>query len=242
VSDSTAVAERLARIEERIAAASKRSGRSRGDVRLVAVSKRQPVERIAAAVRAGLRDLGENRVQEARDKREAVLAAIEDAPPPRWHLIGSLQRNKAALATALFDRIETVDRESLAAALARHAQAAGRRLPVLLQVNISREPQKGGALPEGAAELLAACAAHEALEVVGLMAIPAAVRDPEASRPAFAQLRALRDTLSRGPGGRSLTELSMGMSSDFEVAIEEGATSVRVGTALFGERTPREER
>lgn len=235
------IADRLSRIHERIAGAARRAGRSPDDVRLVAVSKRQPVERIAAAVRAGVRDLGENRVQEARDKRAAVLAAIGDAARPRWHLVGSLQRNKAGLATELFDSIETVDRESLAASLARHAREASRRVPVLLQVNISREPQKGGVAPERAAELLAACREHDSLAWVGLMGIPAANRDPEASRAAFAQLRALRDTLQGQPGGDSLRALSMGMSGDFEVAIEEGATSIRVGTALFGERDANQE-
>ena len=235
------IADRLSRLQERIASAARRAGRSPSDVELIAVSKRQPVERIAAAVRAGVRDLGENRVQEAGNKRAAVLAAIGDAARPRWHLVGSLQRNKAALAVELFDSIQSVDRESLAITLARHAGEAGRRLRVLLQVNLSREPQKGGVAPERAAALLAACRESEALEVVGLMAIPAAARAPEASRAAFAQLRALRDTLQGEPGGESLRALSMGMSGDFEVAIEEGATSIRVGTALFGERDASQE-
>ena len=232
------IGERLAAIEARIAAAAERSGRRREDIRLVAVSKRQPVERVIAAVRAGVRDLGENRVQEARDKRAELLAGIGDAPAPRWHLIGNLQRNKAALACELFDSIETVDREPLARALGRHAYGHGRRLPVLLQVNVSREPQKSGVAPdpEAAAALLAACNGEPGLEVVGLMAIPAAQSAPENSRPAFAQLRSLRDTLRSEPGGAGLTQLSMGMSGDFEIAIEEGATSVRVGTALFGDR------
>jgi len=236
------IAQRLSDVRERIAAAARRSGREPDEVRLIAVSKRQPVERIAAAVAAGVRDLGENLVQEARDKRDAVLAAIGAAPAPRWHLIGTLQRNKAALAVRLFDSIETVDRIALAQALAKRASQAGRTLPVMLQVNISCEPQKGGIAPEQAGELLAACAELEPLRVVGLMAIPAAVETAELSRPAFAQLRALRDTLRNEPGGAALEQLSMGMSSDYEVAIEEGATSVRVGTAVFGERTPRAER
>jgi len=234
------IAQRLERVRQRIAAAAERSGRCADEVQLVAVSKRQPLARVTAAVRVGVRDLGENRVQEARDKIELVLAGIGSAPPPRWHLIGSLQRNKAALAVQLFDRIETVDRISLADALARRAEQAGRRLPVLLQVNVSREPQKGGVAPEETRSLLSACVGHGSLEVVGLMAIPAQARDPEATRPAFAQLRVLRDTLRSEPGGESLTELSMGMSSDFEVAIEEGATSVRIGTAIFGERVAEE--
>ena len=233
------IVERIAAVRERVAAAAARSGRSPDAVQLVAVSKRQPLERVVAAVRAGLQDLGENQVQEARDKREALLAAIGDAPAPRWHLIGTLQRNKAGLATRLFDRVETVDRVRLAEDLARHAEAAGRRLPVLLQVNVSGEAQKSGVAPEDARALLEACLRHEAIEVVGLMAIPRAETDPEASRPAFARLRALRDTLRSDTGVETLHELSMGMSNDFEVAIEEGATSVRVGTALFGERRSR---
>jgi len=234
----TALTDRIEAVRERVAAAAARSGRPADAVRLVAVSKRQPLERVALAVRAGLRDLGENQIQEARDKREALLAAIGDAPPPRWHLIGTLQRNKAGLATRLFDRIETVDRARLADALARHAESAGRRLPVLLQINLSGEAQKGGVAPGEAPALLEVCRRHASLEVVGLMALPRANPDPEASRPAFAQLRALRDTLRTEAGHDTLRELSMGMSNDFEVAIEEGATSVRVGTALFGERRP----
>jgi hypothetical protein len=231
--------DRIARIRHRIAEASVRSGRAPDAVRLVAVSKRQPLERVVGAVLAGVRDLGENLVQEARDKREALLEAIGDAPPPRWHLIGNLQRNKAGLATRLFDRIETVDRARLADALARQAEAAGKRLPILLQVNTSGEATKSGIAPEQLPELLAVCHRHPALEVVGLMAIPKASEAPDASRPDFARLRTLRDTLQTEPGGASLHELSMGMSNDFEAAIEEGATSVRVGTALFGERATR---
>lgn len=226
-------------IQARIAAAAARSGRSPDAVRLIAVSKRQPLERIAALVRAGARDLGENLVQEARDKREALLAAIGACEPPRWHLIGALQRNKATLAVDLFDCVESVDRASLARELAKRAEAAGRsNLPIFLQVNISREAQKSGTAPETTAQLLSVCVGLPVLQPIGLMTIPAA-GSPEDARPAFAQLRELRDTLRHEPGGEHLRELSMGMSSDFEVAIEEGATSVRVGTALFGEREAR---
>ncbi|MEZ4216667.1 MAG: YggS family pyridoxal phosphate-dependent enzyme [Myxococcota bacterium] len=228
--------ERLAAVRARIAAAARRAGRAPDEVRLVAVSKRQPLERIAAAVLAGARDLGENYVQEARDKRDAVLAAVAgDAPPPRWHLIGPLQRNKAAAAVALFDTVETVDRAALADELARRAAAAGRVLPVLLQVNVDGDDRKSGVAPEGAEALLAACARHGALRIEGLMTIPRAA-GPDAARAAFARLRALRDRLRSAPGGAGLRELSMGMSGDFEIAVEEGATSVRVGTAIFGER------
>jgi pyridoxal phosphate enzyme (YggS family) len=195
---------------------------------------------VISALRAGLTDLGENFAQEARDKREAVLAAIGDAAPPRWHMIGRLQRNKAALALRLFDSVETVDRAELARELDKRAAAAGRTLNVLLQINLSGEVQKAGVAPAESTALLATCCGLEQLRVRGLMAIPAAGDDPEASRAAFAQLRQLRDTLSAQPGGEPLGVLSMGMSNDFEVAIEEGATSIRVGTALFGERPARE--
>lgn len=225
----------LARVRRRIEAACERAGRAPESVRLLAVSKRQPIERIAAAVVAGARDLGENYVQEARDKRSAVeeLAAAHGAAPPRWHLVGPLQRNKAKLALELFERIETVDRAKLAEALSRRAEARGARVRVLLQVNVSREPQKAGVDPDAVAELLERCASLPGLAVEGLMAIPAAGRDP---RPDFRALRALRDTLRGRPEGESLEELSMGMSGDFEAAIEEGATSVRIGTAVFGAR------
>jgi len=206
-------------------------------VLLVGASKRQPPERVAAAVRAGVGHLGENFAQEARDKRDAVHALLgEEAASPRWHMIGRLQRNKAALALRVFDCIESVDRPELARALDRRASAAGIRLEVLLQVDVSGEAQKAGAPPDALPALLAACAALPALDVRGLMAIPAAPASAEDARPAFARLRALRDTLSREPGGEALRELSMGMSGDFQVAVEEGATRVRIGTALFGER------
>jgi pyridoxal phosphate enzyme (YggS family) len=236
-----AVGDRLESLRRRIAAAARRVGRDPASVVLLGVAKRQPPERVAAAVRAGVDHLGENYVQEAREKQRRVselVAAAGPAPasPPRWHLIGRLQRNKARLAVELFDVVETVDREDLARELARRAAAAGRRLDVLLQVNASREPQKGGVAPEALPALLRACGELASLRVAGLMTVPAASPDPEAARPAFAQLRALRDTLRDAPGGTHLAELSMGMSADFEVAIEEGATIVRIGTALFGPR------
>ncbi len=246
MSEPTPIAERLTALQERIAAAARRSGRSPDAVRLVGVSKRVDPERIAAAVEAGLRDLGENYVQELRDKRPAVEAQLEarggrTAGALRWHLIGPLQRNKVRPALELVDRIASVDRLSLAEEIEKRAAAAGRRIEVLLQVNVSEEPQKAGVLPDALPELLSACRPLEHLTVCGLMAIPAASDDPERSRPAFARLRHLRDSLRNGPGGDELVELSMGMSGDFEVAIEEGATEVRVGTALFGPREPREE-
>jgi hypothetical protein len=228
-------AERLESVRARIAAAARRAGRDAADVTLVGVSKRMPADRMAEAARAGLACVGENYVQEAREKRTA-LEALPETRALRWHLIGSLQRNKARDAVASFDVVETVDRVSLAQELDRRAAQAGRTLEVLLQVNVSGEPQKAGARPEQVEALLGACAELPHLRVTGLMAVPEAADDPERTRPSFARLRALRDELRAVPGGAGLRELSMGMSADFEVAIEEGATLVRVGTALFGPR------
>jgi pyridoxal phosphate enzyme (YggS family) len=244
VSEANEVVERAAALRARMAAAARRAGRDPGEIALLGVAKGQPLERVEAAVRAGVARLGENYVQEARAKQEALAARLAQAglPAPSWHFVGRLQRNKAREAVRLFDCIETLDSAPLAAELDRRAAAAGRRLAVLLQVNLSREPQKGGVPAEELPALLAACAGCAALRVTGLMTVPAAAADPEASRPAFAQLRELRDTLLRavepGGGGADLRELSMGMSEDFEVAIEEGATIVRIGTALFGPRAP----
>lgn len=229
-----ALAERVAAVQERIADAARRAGRRPDEITLVGASKGQPRERILAALEAGVQHLGENYVQEAASK---VSWLAERAPqPPTWHLIGHLQRNKARDALRLFQVVETLDRATLARELARRAEAAGRVLPVLVQVNISREPQKAGALAEDVPALLELCAGLPALRVEGLMAVPAADPDPEASRPAFAELRELRDRLRGGPGGEHLHALSMGMSADFPVAVEEGATLVRIGTALFGPR------
>ena len=232
------VVERLAEVRERIAAAARRAGRRPEEVALVGASKRQPAESVVAAVRAGLANVGENYVQEAATKRAAVEAALAGSavPPPRWHLIGHLQRNKARQAVRGFDVVQTLDRAELGEALEARCAAQPRRLRVLLQVDVSGEPQKGGAAPGELPALLARCQAWSHLEPIGLMAIPAADEPPEAARPAFARLRELRDALLREPGGSTLRELSMGMSADFEVAVEEGATMVRVGVAIFGPR------
>ncbi|MGH0034867.1 MAG: YggS family pyridoxal phosphate-dependent enzyme [Myxococcota bacterium] len=235
------VAERHAALRERIAAAAHRAGRRPEDVALVGACKRQPVERIVAAVRAGVRELGENYVQETRDVRPRVEARLDPGlPRPRWSLLGVLQRNKARAALELFELFEALDREKLARELDRRAAQAGRGpespLPLLVQVNLSREPQKGGVAEEGLAPLLEACAGLAAVRVIGLMTVPAPTPDPEGARPAFARLRELRDRCRALPGGAHLGELSMGMSADFEVAVEEGATRVRIGTALFGAR------
>jgi pyridoxal phosphate enzyme (YggS family) len=234
--DECRVAENLATVRERIAAAARGAGRHPEEITLIGVSKRQPVERVAAALGAGLGHLGENYVQEAREKRTRIEALLGSAPGPRWHMIGGLQRNKARAAVEIFDCIETVDRPALARELNKRAAAAGRVVDVLLQVNLDREEQKSGILEEALPALLEACGTLEHLRVVGLMTIPATSEDPERSRPEFQRLRALRDALRSNPGGESLRELSMGMSRDFEIAVEEGATLVRVGTAIFGPR------
>jgi pyridoxal phosphate enzyme (YggS family) len=201
----------IAALETRIAAACARAGRKRSDVTLVAVSKTFPASDVDIAIEAGMTDIGENKVQEARDKKPSVARAA------RWHLIGHLQSNKVKDAARLFDVIQTVDSVELAEKIAR---AGGPEL--LLQVNIGREPQKSGADPSEVAALA------RRIPLRGLMAIPP-VGAPEEMRPYFRELRALRDECG-------LRELSMGMTDDFEVAVEEGATMVRVGRAVFGER------
>jgi len=236
--DEAALAARLAALRARIDAAARRAGRDPAAVRIVGASKRQSAAKVAAAARAGLRDFGENYVQEAAAKIASVREILgeEDAARLTWHGIGHLQRNKAREAVAAFACVHTLDSERLAAELERHAAVTGRVLPVLVQVNVSGEASKSGVGEAALPALLAALAAHAHLRVVGLMAMPAPAEDPEAARPAFARLRALRDALRGKPGGAALAELSMGMSHDFEVAVEEGATWVRIGTDLFGPR------
>ncbi len=213
----------LERVRERIAQAARRAGRRPEEILLVAVSKTAPVERVRAAIDAGVPALGENRVQEAKEKIRQL------AHPVPWHLIGRLQTNKARDAVALFDLIQSVDRVDLARELDRRA---GKPVDVLLEVNVGAEPSKGGFAPADLKPALEAIAELPRLRVRGLMTIPPAASDPEQARPSFRLLRELRDQTG-------LTELSMGMSADFEVAIEEGATMVRVGTAIFGARPPR---
>jgi len=217
------IRENLARVQEAIARACAGAGRSPDGVLLIAVSKTMEVERVRRAIEAGVAALGENRVQEAKAKIEAL------GHPVPWHLIGSLQTNKAKDAVQLFDCIQSLDRVELATELDRRARAAGRIVDALLEVNIGEEPQKGGVPPDQVKSLLGAIGRLDAVRVRGLMAIPPAAEDPEASRPYFRRLRELRDTCG-------LEHLSMGMSADYPVAIEEGATIVRVGTAIFGPR------
>ena len=227
---SSAIQARLDEVRGRIARAAGRAGRDPAGVVLVGVVKTVPVGRIREAVSLGLADLGENRVQEA----EQHVGALGQSAA-RWHMIGHLQRNKAGRAVELFDRVQAVDSVELAEALSRRAVAAGRTLPVLVEVNVSGEATKFGAAPEAVEGLLERVAALPGLSLDGLMTVGPPVAGAEQARPGFAQLRALRDRGERALG-RRLPELSMGMSGDFEVAVEEGATLVRVGTALFGER------
>jgi pyridoxal phosphate enzyme (YggS family) len=235
--ERAALAERLAGLRQRIAAAARRAGRAPAEVTLVGVAKRQPAERVVWAVEAGLADVAENFVQEARDKWPAVREALaaRGLAPPRFHFVGRLQTNKARIAASLFDCVQSLDRLELARELSRRAEAAGRRLEVLLQLNLGGEPQKGGADPADLEALLGACTALPGLAVAGLMTVPEESADAALLRSRFARLRELRDTLARA-GHEGLRELSMGMSADFELAIEEGATQVRIGTALFGAR------
>lgn len=230
----TTLAERIALVRGRIAAAERRSGRAPGAVTLIGVVKTLPAETVAAAVQAGLADLGENRVQEAELHQQSVARTAA-----RWHMIGHLQGNKAGKAVERFDLVHGVDDAGLAEALGRRARGAGRVLPVLIEVNVSGEASKFGADPSALPELLERAAAIEGIEVQGLMTVGAPVERPEDARPGFAMLRTLRDAGEKRLG-RTLPHLSMGMSGDYEVAVEEGATLVRVGTALFGERRPQE--
>ncbi|MDP9374633.1 MAG: YggS family pyridoxal phosphate-dependent enzyme [Chloroflexota bacterium] len=230
--------ERIARVREGIAAAARRAGRAPDGVTLVGVCKTVERPVIDRAHRAGLRHFGENRVQEAR--RKFGPAAPARPGDLTLHLIGSLQTNKARDALALFDVVHSVDRAGLVAALVKEAgkrAAAGdrRRLPVLLEVNIAGEASKEGAAPGEAPALAALIAGEPALELRGLMTIAPLVADPEETRPVFRALRELRDDLRRAHPQLDLPDLSMGMTNDYPVAVEEGATIVRVGRAIFAE-------
>jgi pyridoxal phosphate enzyme (YggS family) len=225
------LASNLASVRDRISAAERRSGRPAGSVTLIGVVKTLPAETLAAAVSLGLADLGENRVQEAEGHQHLVSRTAA-----RWHMIGHLQRNKAGRALELFDVFHGIDDLDLARALAERAGRTNRRVQVLLEVNVSGESTKFGVSPEGAVALAEQVGRLAALELKGLMTVGAPVERSEQARPGFARLRDLRDAIARRLA-RPLPELSMGMSGDYEVAVEEGATMVRVGTALFGARS-----
>ena len=225
--------QRLERVSERIAAAAVRAQRRPEGVKLVAVSKTHPAETILDAIAAGVTDLGENRVQEGLEKIPEV-----GRNSARWHLIGHLQSNKARRAVELFDVIHSLDSAALARRLDRVCEEAGREiLPVLIQVDLGQEATKTGAPESKVSEIIEAVGQSQRLRLEGLMTLPPYFEDPEQTRPFFRKLRELRDEL-RGQGmfGETGGELSMGMTHDFEVAIAEGATMVRVGTAIFGER------
>lgn len=226
VSDKEAsVAQRLHAAQVRIDVACTRAGRPAGSVKLLAVSKKHSVDAIRQAYAAGQREFGENYVQELVQKADA----LRDLPGLRFRLIGRLQRNKAKDVVRVGACVDTVDSTRLAEALAERANAAGVRIDVLLQVNVGGEVQKAGVAAAELDALVAAVRGMPELVLRGLLAIPPVAQDPERSRPHFRRLRELAV-------GRGLTELSMGMSDDLEVAIEEGATMVRVGTAIFGPR------
>ena len=227
------IASRVAAVRERIARAAARAGRSPEDVTLIAVSKTQPPEAVREGFAAGLRHFGENKVQEAEDK----IAALSDlrAEGLRWHMIGHVQSNKGRRAAELFDAVDSVDDATLAKRLERGAEAARKQLPVLIQVDLGQEATKFGLDEAHLFPTLEHLRGYKAVHVEGLMVIPPLAEDPEATRPYFRRLRELLEQ-ARGQGLLRGRSLSMGMSHDFEVAIEEGATLVRVGTALFGER------
>ena len=226
------IADRLTEVRERIAAAARSAGRDPSSVRLIAVSKTFPVESVREAYAAGHRDFGENRVQEALEKLEAAREL-----QVHWHLLGHLQTNKARKAAAAFQAIHSVDSLDLLQKVDAAAAEAGTFPDLMIQVDLAGEETKHGVPPEAVRSLLDAAATLRAARVTGLMTLPPYPENPEDSRPWFRRLRELRDEwLASGVPAAMLRELSMGMSGDFEVAIQEGATAVRVGTAIFGSR------
>ena len=225
------IRERLEEVRQRIAAAALRSGRSPEAVELVAVSKTVDLFRIREGIAAGIRILGENRVQEAEEKISELGRSVS------WHLVGHLQTNKAKLAVSLFDLIHSLDSLRLAEALERQAFMQGKAVPVLVEVNLAQEESKSGVMPEDVIPLLRSCSSMSHLHVMGLMAVPPFLEEVEEVRPYFRRLRELAGEISALQIERvEMRHLSMGMSHDFEIAIEEGATLVRVGTAIFGPR------
>lgn len=221
------------RVMEAIADVAARSGRDPQQVKLLAATKTQPAPAVRAAIEAGVRLVGENYVQEAQAKKEAVGGMAE------WHLIGHLQRNKARAALGLFSVIQSLDNLRLARILDREAREQDCDVDVLMEVNLAGERSKTGVAEEGLAPLLREVSGLSRIRVKGLMIVPPFAEDPEASRPYFRKLRELRDSLNQlGLPNVALEELSMGMTHDYRVAVAEGSTLVRVGTALFGPRSP----
>lgn len=227
------LSDRLANVRSRIEAAARRCDRSPEEITLVAISKTHPPEMLQAALAAGITDLGENRVQEAEGK---IIEVGRKAA--RWHLVGHLQANKARRAVSLFDVIHSLDSAGLARRLDRLCASEGREeLPVLIQVDLGGEETKTGIDPRKLPELLNALSECERVRLTGLMTLPPYFENADCARPYFKTLRELRDDLrQQGRFGERIGELSMGMTHDFEIAIEEGATIVRVGTAIFGAR------
>jgi pyridoxal phosphate enzyme (YggS family) len=232
-----ALAERLARVRAQITAAAQRSGRSADEVTLIAISKTHPSAVVSKLIRLGATDIGENRIQEAEQKIVEV-----GRNKARWHLVGHLQANKARRAVNLFDVIHSLDSIDLARRLDRLCGEEGRdKVPVLIQVDLGQEETKSGVAESELDRLITGVSRLNRLELVGLMTLPPFFENPEDSRPFFVRLRELRDQMTeRGVFGDRKGQLSMGMTNDFEVAIEEGATMVRIGTAIFGERGARQ--
>lgn len=228
----------------RISHAAVRAGRKPEDINLIAVTKTISIQQIKEAIGAGLRIFGESKVQEAREKVESLKFKVTPPAPPlnkggtiggvEWHLIGHLQKNKAKTAVELFEMIHSVDSFELAEIIDKHAENAGKTQRILIQVKLSDEISKYGILKDNLLELIREISEMKNLSIRGLMTIPPFFKNPENARPYFSELRTLRDTAETM--GFNLPELSMGMTNDFEVAIEEGATMVRIGTAIFGER------
>jgi pyridoxal phosphate enzyme (YggS family) len=230
------IATNISSIQQRIVAAAQRAGRNPDEITLMAVTKTQPPEHIRESYEAGLRIFGENRVQEFVGRVEA----LRDLHATEWHMIGHLQTNKAAKTTELFRAVDSVDSLKLADKLDAAALALGKKLEVLIEIKVGGEAAKSGVATDSSAleELLTAAPRLEALIFRGLMTVPPFTDDPEGARPYFRKLRELRDAITaRKLPAIAMDQLSMGMSHDFEIAIEEGSTCVRVGTAIFGERT-----
>jgi len=232
--DATRIAVNLREVKQRLAIAAASAGRSADEIQIIAISKTFPVDSVLGAAAAGQLQFGENRVQEAEAK---ILALRDLSPGLEWHLVGHLQTNKARLAAGLFDVVHSLDSLRLAAKLNEARRTDKHVLRVLLQVDLGHEPTKYGAGLEEVREILAAAPGLARLRIDGLMTLPPFFEDPEDARPYFSSLRKMRDDLeAERPGCLGHRHLSMGMSHDFEVAVEEGATMVRIGTAIFGSR------
>jgi len=243
------VARNLTQVKDRIAEAALRAGRTPADVQLVAVSKTHPAEAVLAAWECGQRHFGENRPEEGKSKIPVVAQALEEGPKPIWHMIGTVQRRKANLVVAYFDRVHSIDRLSLAVKLNKVAAGAQRTLPALIECNVSGEASKSGyalsnwehdtTLREKFFKEVTALLSLPHLQIEGLMTMAPITDDPETVRPVFASLRNLSNALKERFPDTAWPHLSMGMTDDFEIAVEEGATLVRIGRAIFGKRGQR---